>query len=86
MVNVIVEMKVRDFTRLLPRAVQRHSKKNQKENLNRKQSRIREGDVLFVPPGLAHWIFNRGHSDLVVVSLYDFGNSENQLDPLFRVI
>ncbi|MDK0701803.1 cupin domain-containing protein, partial [Clostridium perfringens] len=51
---------------------------------HQKVRQIREGDVIALPAGVAHWIYNRGQSNLVLVSLYDVGNAANQLDQLFR--
>ncbi|KAI9194393.1 hypothetical protein LWI28_005531 [Acer negundo] len=51
---------------------------------HQKVRRIREGDVIALPTGIAHWIYNNGQSNLVVVSLHDIGNADNQLDQLFR--
>ncbi|KAK0608883.1 hypothetical protein LWI29_037481 [Acer saccharum] len=51
---------------------------------HQKVRQIREGDVIALPTGIAHWIYNNGQSNLVVVSLHDIGNADNQLDQLFR--
>jgi len=57
-----------------------------REDEHQKVRQIREGDVIALPTGIAHWIYNNGQSNLVVVSLHDIGNADNQLDQLFRVI
>ncbi|KAH7573222.1 hypothetical protein JRO89_XS03G0094600 [Xanthoceras sorbifolium] len=59
-------------------------RRSQSEDQHQKVRQIREGDVIALPAGVAHWIYNRGQSNLVLVSLYDVGNAANQLDQLFR--
>ncbi|MED6204733.1 hypothetical protein PIB30_011706 [Stylosanthes scabra] len=44
----------------------------------------REGDVIVVPTGSAHWIYNNGETDLVILSVIDSANEDNQLDLKFR--
>ncbi|GAV69599.1 Cupin_1 domain-containing protein [Cephalotus follicularis] len=51
---------------------------------HQKVRQIREGDVIALPQGIAHWIYNNGQSQLVLVSLVDTANRENQLDQDFR--
>ncbi|KAK2643655.1 hypothetical protein Ddye_018851 [Dipteronia dyeriana] len=46
---------------------------------HQKVRQIREGDVIALPAGITHWIYNNGQSNLVVVSLCDIGNAANQL-------
>ncbi|XP_059626021.1 11S globulin-like [Cornus florida] len=41
---------------------------------------FREGDVFAIPAGVAHWVYNDGERDLVVVTLLDTINNANQLD------
>ncbi|KAI8574401.1 hypothetical protein RHMOL_Rhmol01G0350600 [Rhododendron molle] len=41
---------------------------------------FREGDVIAIPAGVAHWCYNDGDSELVVVTVEDLGNNQNQLD------
>ncbi|KAL5851806.1 hypothetical protein ACOSQ3_006924 [Xanthoceras sorbifolium] len=59
-------------------------RRSQSGDQHQKVRQIREGDVIALPAGVAHWIYNRGQSNLVLVSLYDVGNAANQLDQLFR--
>ncbi|KAL0437366.1 UNVERIFIED_CONTAM: 11S globulin seed storage protein Jug r 4 [Sesamum radiatum] len=42
---------------------------------------FREGDILAFPAGAAHWTYNNGDQELVIVSLQDNSNNANQLDP-----
>ncbi|KAJ0092103.1 hypothetical protein Patl1_25605 [Pistacia atlantica] len=60
------------------------SERSQTGEQYQKVRHIREGDVIALPAGVAHWIYNNGHSRLVLVSLVDVGNSENQLDQQSR--
>ncbi|KAG5567421.1 hypothetical protein RHGRI_002835 [Rhododendron griersonianum] len=41
---------------------------------------FREGDVIAIPAGVAHWCYNDGDSELVFVTVEDLGNNQNQLD------
>lgn len=45
----------------------------------------REGDVIVVPAGAAQWIYNTGQTDLILFSLVDSANVDNQLDLKVRV-
>ncbi|XP_041024925.1 legumin B-like [Juglans microcarpa x Juglans regia] len=49
-------------------------------DLHQKVRQIREGDILAVPAGIAHWIYNDGESQLILVELHDTSNQANQLD------
>ncbi|XP_043693242.1 11S globulin seed storage protein Ana o 2.0101-like [Telopea speciosissima] len=46
--------------------------------------RFRQGDILAIPNGIAHWIYNDGDSQLVLVTLHDTSNNNNQLDDRYR--
>ncbi|KAJ4957096.1 hypothetical protein NE237_013879 [Protea cynaroides] len=46
--------------------------------------RIRQGDFLAIPHGIAHWIYNDGDEHLELVSFYDTRNHHNQLDRRIR--
>ncbi|KAJ0035737.1 hypothetical protein Pint_25062 [Pistacia integerrima] len=62
----------------------RSGRSQQSGEQHQKVRHIREGDVIALPAGVAHWIYNNGQSKLVLVALADVGNSENQLDQYFR--
>ncbi|KAF7153184.1 hypothetical protein RHSIM_Rhsim01G0263100 [Rhododendron simsii] len=47
---------------------------------HQKIRRFREGDVIALPAGVAHWCYNDGDSELVAVIMEDTGNHQNQLD------
>ncbi|KAL3520981.1 hypothetical protein ACH5RR_019130 [Cinchona calisaya] len=42
------------------------------------------GDVIALPVGVAHWAYNEGNEDVVLVVIHDISNFENQLDPNLR--
>lgn len=46
---------------------------------------FRQGDVIAVPAGVAHWLYNNGDSPVVAFTVLDTSNSANQLDPSSRV-
>ncbi|PIA45358.1 hypothetical protein AQUCO_01700714v1 [Aquilegia coerulea] len=47
---------------------------------HQKVREIRQGDILAVPVGVANWFYNDGETPLVLVTLLDTSNNENQLD------
>ncbi|OMO95436.1 11-S seed storage protein, plant [Corchorus olitorius] len=51
---------------------------------HQKLRQFKQGDIIALPAGVPHWIFNNGQSQLVLVSLIDVGNKANQLDHFFR--
>nr|ABU42022.1 11S globulin [Pistacia vera] len=62
----------------------RSERSQQSGEQHQKVRHIREGDIIALPAGVAHWIYNNGQSKLVLVALADVGNSENQLDQYLR--
>lgn len=52
---------------------------------HQKVHRIRQGDVVTIPAGAAHWCYNDGEEELVAVSINDLNHRSNQLDQNFRV-
>lgn len=44
-----------------------------------------QGDVIAVPAGVAHWLYNNGDSPVVAFTVIDTSNNANQLDPKRRV-
>ncbi|KAK6937772.1 LOW QUALITY PROTEIN: Cupin 1, partial [Dillenia turbinata] len=48
------------------------------------QERNRQGDLLALPAGVAHWCYNDGEEPLVAVVLLDTSNDANQLDQNHR--
>ncbi|KAL6978677.1 hypothetical protein U1Q18_020342 [Sarracenia purpurea var. burkii] len=51
---------------------------------HQKIRRVRQGDIIALPPGVAHWCFNDGDEELVAVSINDLNHQANQLDQKFR--
>ncbi|WCJ17991.1 11S globulin seed storage protein 1 [Euphorbia peplus] len=45
---------------------------------------IRRGDVIALPHGVAHWVYNNGRTPLVLVQIIDLSNHHNQLDQNLR--
>ncbi|KAL6978681.1 hypothetical protein U1Q18_020346 [Sarracenia purpurea var. burkii] len=41
---------------------------------------FREGDIIALPAGVAHWSYNDGDQDVITVKIEDTGNNQNQLD------
>ncbi|XP_065876391.1 11S globulin seed storage protein Ana o 2.0101-like [Euphorbia lathyris] len=46
--------------------------------------RFRQGDIIALPAGVAHWGYNDGNEDVVAVSVLDTANGANQLDNMPR--
>ncbi|KQK08275.1 12S seed storage globulin 1 [Brachypodium distachyon] len=40
-----------------------------------------QGDVVALPTGVAHWIYNGGDAPVVIVYVFDVNNNANQLEP-----
>ncbi|XP_018632829.2 11S globulin seed storage protein 2-like [Nicotiana tomentosiformis] len=51
---------------------------------HQKVHRIRQGDVVALPAGAAHWCYNDGEEELVAVSVNDLNHRSNQLDQNLR--
>ncbi|OVA02407.1 11-S seed storage protein [Macleaya cordata] len=51
---------------------------------HQKVHRIRQGDIVALPAGVAHWCYNDGNEQLVAVSVSDFKNNANQLEQKLR--
>ncbi|KAL9231139.1 hypothetical protein vseg_006398 [Gypsophila vaccaria] len=47
---------------------------------HQKIRRFRRGDVMALPAGIAHWVYNDGDEPMVDVILVDTSNNLNQLD------
>lgn len=52
---------------------------------HQKIEQFRQGDILAIPAGAAHWAYNNGDEEFVVVVLQDTTNNANQLDSNPRV-
>ncbi|GFP82909.1 11s globulin seed storage protein 2 [Phtheirospermum japonicum] len=53
-------------------------------DLHQKVHRIRQGDIVAIPAGAAHWCYNDGNEELVAISINDLNHISNQLDQKFR--
>ncbi|KAJ3679397.1 hypothetical protein LUZ60_017408 [Juncus effusus] len=51
---------------------------------HQKVHRVRQGDIIAVPAGVAHWIYNDGDVPLVAVIVLDISNFANQLEHRHR--
>ncbi|XP_072962599.1 cocosin 1-like [Typha angustifolia] len=51
---------------------------------HQKIQHFRQGDVLVLPAGVAHWCYNDGKSPVTAVTVFDTSNSANQLDATHR--
>ncbi|XP_076960990.1 11S globulin seed storage protein Jug r 4-like [Bidens hawaiensis] len=51
---------------------------------HQKIEHFQQGDVVAIPTGAAHWLYNDGQSDLVIIALLDTTNNDNQLDSNHR--
>ncbi|PWA60001.1 legumin A [Artemisia annua] len=54
------------------------------QDRHQKLHHFRQGDMVAIPTGAAHWIYNNGQEDLVIIALLDSTNAENQLDQVHR--
>ncbi|KAL2535786.1 12S seed storage protein CRB [Forsythia ovata] len=62
---------------------QQHSQEERGQTFRDRHQKIgnfREGDVIAIPAGAAHWTYNNGNQELVAVVLQDTSNNANQLD------
>ncbi|KAL7198576.1 hypothetical protein ACSBR2_020962 [Camellia fascicularis] len=50
------------------------------QDQHQKIRNLREGDVIALPAGIAHWCYNNGEQDLVLLIIEDTSNDHNQLD------
>ncbi|GJT75318.1 11S globulin seed storage protein G3-like protein [Tanacetum coccineum] len=51
---------------------------------HQKVENLNKGDVVAIPAGAAHWIYNDGQEELVAVVFFDAQNKDNQLDEVKR--
>ncbi|KAJ0967583.1 hypothetical protein J5N97_024500 [Dioscorea zingiberensis] len=47
---------------------------------HQKIHQFRRGDVIALPPGVAHWCYNDGDTPVIAVTLFNTNNRDNQLD------
>nr|XP_043612243.1 11S globulin seed storage protein G3-like [Erigeron canadensis] len=63
---------------------QQQGQRFDQQDRHQKVENLYPGDVVAVPTGAAHWLYNDGDNELVVVVFFDAQNSDNQLDPNHR--
>ncbi|BAF08348.1 glutelin type-B 2-like [Oryza sativa Japonica Group] len=51
---------------------------------HQKIHQFRQGDIVVLPTGVAHWFYNDGDTPVVALYVYDINNSANQLEPRHR--
>ncbi|XP_010556853.2 PREDICTED: 12S seed storage protein CRA1-like [Tarenaya hassleriana] len=49
-------------------------------DMHQKVEHLRRGDTIANPAGISQWIHNNGNEPLIIVSVFDIGNNQNQLD------
>ncbi|GJW69801.1 glutelin type-B 1 [Tanacetum coccineum] len=54
------------------------------QDRHQKIRHFRQGDVIVIPTGAAHWMYNDGQEELIAVVLLDSTNEANQLDQFHR--
>uniref|UniRef100_A0A0D9VF07 Cupin type-1 domain-containing protein n=1 Tax=Leersia perrieri TaxID=77586 RepID=A0A0D9VF07_9ORYZ len=42
---------------------------------------FRQGDIVALPSGVAHWFYNDGDTPIVAIYVFDINNNANQLEP-----
>jgi hypothetical protein len=52
---------------------------------HQKVHHIRQGDVVALPAGVAHWLYNHGQVPIVALYVFDVNNNANQLEPRQKV-
>ncbi|KAI3859208.1 hypothetical protein MKX03_034612 [Papaver bracteatum] len=63
---------------------QQTGRQGEQRDQHQKVHRIRQGDIVALPAGVAHWCYNDGNEELVAVSVTDLNNNANQLEQKFR--
>ncbi|KAA8539017.1 hypothetical protein F0562_025709 [Nyssa sinensis] len=51
---------------------------------HQKVRQFRQGDIIALPAGIAHWSYNNGNDQLVLMVVHDTSNDDNQLDQNLR--
>jgi hypothetical protein len=61
------------------------SQSQQFRDEHQKLHRFRHGDVVALPAGVAHWLYNDGQTPIVAVYVFDVNSNANQLEPRHKV-
>ncbi|GAB2282251.1 hypothetical protein Dimus_016801 [Dionaea muscipula] len=56
-----------------------------REDMHQKVQRFRQGDLIAIPAGAAHWCYNDRDQDVIAVAVHDLSNQANQLDQSLRM-
>ncbi|KAM3752366.1 hypothetical protein ACB098_03G012600 [Castanea mollissima] len=59
---------------------QGQDRRSQDRDQYQKIRNFRQGDIIALPAGVTHWLYNDGESEVVALSLLDIKNQANQLD------
>ncbi|KAI3948298.1 hypothetical protein MKW92_024164 [Papaver armeniacum] len=60
------------------------TRQGEQRDQHQKVHRVRQGDIVALPAGVAHWCYNDGNEELVAVSVNDLNNNANQLEQKLR--
>ncbi|PHT44484.1 hypothetical protein CQW23_13642 [Capsicum baccatum] len=63
-----------------PETFQSSQKIQRFQDRHQRIEQFRQGDIMAFPAGTAHWVYNEGNEELVLVFLEDASNNANQLD------
>lgn len=63
-----------------PETFQSSQKIQRFQDRHQRIEQFRQGDIMAFPAGTAHWVYNEGNEELVLVFLEDSSNNANQLD------
>lgn len=66
-------------------SVQGESQSQKFKDEHQKVHRFRQGDVIALPAGIAHWFYNDGDAPIVAIYVFDVNNNANQLEPRHKV-
>ncbi|KAF7133025.1 hypothetical protein RHSIM_Rhsim09G0137800 [Rhododendron simsii] len=64
---------------------QRGEGRQSQRDQHQKLVHFRRGDILAQPAGVAHWVYNDGGHQLVLVVIHDTNNHQNQVDQNLRI-
>ncbi|OVA14900.1 11-S seed storage protein [Macleaya cordata] len=67
-----------------PQLSRERGQQQRSRDQHQKIREIRQGDVVALPAGVAHWCYNEGETPLVAVVVHDTSSNSNQLDRNLR--
>uniref|UniRef100_A0A8I6WH70 Cupin type-1 domain-containing protein n=2 Tax=Hordeum vulgare subsp. vulgare TaxID=112509 RepID=A0A8I6WH70_HORVV len=62
-------------------SVQGQSQSQKFKDEHQKVQHVRQGDVIALPAGITHWLYNDGDAPIVAIYVFDVNNNANQLEP-----